>query len=314
MDVEEALGMRSKPVLPTKPAIKSHLIRPSAGARTTTGALQAVSAKLEVAKQAVIPIPDASSFILQGNAKTATKRFFLLPDGSGSATSYSRIPKLSNDYVVFGLNCPFMTKPEDFTMGVEAVAKVYIKEIKRRQPVGPYLLGGWSAGGVIAYEVCLQFLAQGDEVEHLVLIDSPSPQMASEKLPPGLHVFFNDIGLLGNGTAIPPWLLDHFAATIRALSQYVARPMPAGKAPKTFAIWCRRGVCGDPGDPRPPVPADGEPSPMKFLLNHRTDFGDIGWSELLGPVQTGVMDGNHFTMMQDEHVSLSQTLFDFYTH
>lgn len=129
--------------------------------------------------------------------------------------------------------------------------------------------------------------------------------MASEPLPPGLHLFFNECGLLGDGSKIPPWLLDHFAATIKALSEYKDRPLPKGMIPKTVAIWCREGVCGKPGDPRPPVPPGGEPSPMKFLLNNRTDFGDNGWGELVGPLESGVMDGNHFTMMQDEHVSLN---------
>ena len=306
-DVELALGMRTKPNINTKESVKSSA-KSSAKAtpkrlasvgRNTTQDLQSVSAKLSQID--VSGCPNASSFILQGSAKTATHKFFLLPDGSGTATSYSRIPKLSNDYVAFGLDCPFMRKPKDFTIGVRGVAQLYINEIKRRQPEGPYLLGGWSAGGVIAYEVCCQLINSGNEVKRLVLLDAPSPKMASEPLPPGLHIFFDEIGLLGNGAKIPGWLLDHFASTIKALSEYEATPMAKGKAPKTFAIWCREGVCGDPGSKRPPVPPGGEPSPMKFLLNHRTDFGDYGWNELVGSVETGVMDGNHFSMMQDQH-------------
>lgn len=120
-DVENALGIRQDHATQISQAQESFPFpkRPAAGPRTTTGALQAVNIQLDKPKVDVSKCPNASSFILQGNAKTATKKFFLIPDGSGSATSYSRIPKLSNDYVVFGLNCPFMTKPRDFTVGVE---------------------------------------------------------------------------------------------------------------------------------------------------------------------------------------------------
>lgn len=276
----------------------------SSAGRSITQDLLTVSA--ELAKVDILWCPPATSLILQGNAKTATHSLFLLPDGSGSATSYSRIPKLSSDYLVYGLDCPFMRKPKDFTIGVVGVSQLYINEIKRRQSKGPYLLGGWSAGGVMAYEVCCQLIAKGNIVERLVLIDAPSPKMASEPLPSGLHIFLDEIGLLGNGAKIPGWLLDHFGSTIKALSEYKAVPLPKGKAPKTFAIWCREGICGDPGSKRPPVPPGGEPTPMKFLLNHRKIFDDYGWNELVGLVDVGVMNGNHFTMMQDQHVCLPE--------
>ena len=44
---------------------------------------------------------------------------------------------------------------------------------------------------------------------------------------------------------------------------------------------------------------------MKWLLNNRTDFTDNGWAGLLGKdaMKFASMDGNHFTMMRDEHVS-----------
>ena len=33
---------------------------------------------------------------------------------------------------------------------------------------------------------------------------------------------------------------------------------------------------------------------MKWLLNHRTDFGDNGWAQLCGPnMKFGVMGGHH---------------------
>ena len=72
----------------------------------------------------------------------------------------------------------------------------------RRQPIGPYILGGWSAGGVVAYEVAkqLSYLSKANPdknwyVEKLILIDSPCP-VKLEPLPARLHHFFDEIGLL----------------------------------------------------------------------------------------------------------------------
>lgn len=148
-------------------------------------------------------------------------------------------------------------------------------------------------------------MARGEKVEKLLLIDSPCP-IKLEALPARLHHFFDQIGLLGTGGtgSSPEWLLPHFEYSIKALEAYRPQPMPKGQAPNTFAIWAREGVCGKPGDPRPPQGEGEDPKPMRWLLNNRTDFGHNGWGELLGDsMKFAQMDGNHFTMMRDEFVS-----------
>lgn len=249
--------------------------------------------------------PPSTSILLQGNPKTASKSLFLFPDGSGSATSYAFIPNISPDVCVYGLNCPFMKTPEDYTCGIDGVSELYLAEVKRRQPHGPYCLGGWSAGGVVAFEVALQLLKEGETISRLVLIDSPCP-IRLEPLPSRLHHFFDSIGLLGSGnpTGPPGWLLPHFESSIANLTAYKPSNMDPKKAPKTFAIWARDGVCKYPTDPRPPPSAD-DPKSMRWLLNDRTDFGFNGWDKLLGAenITTTSMAGNHFTMMRAPLVS-----------
>lgn len=300
-DIENALGMRPKAVDDTK------AVAPKApkAQKPKRPQLAEVSKKLQAVRD-LSKYPPATSVLLQGNAKIATKKFFLFPDGSGSATSYISIPNISPDVAVYGLNCPFMKKPTDFTCGIDGVSAIYLAEMKRRQPKGPYIIGGWSAGGVVAYEVAMQLLAAGDEIEKLILIDSPCP-VELEPLPARLHHFFDSIGLLGTGKpgGTPGWLLPHFEYSIKALKEYEPQPMPSNKAPKVYAIWAKEGVCGKPGDPRPPPAEDEDPKPMKWLLENRTDFGDNGWAQLLPRknFEYAVMGGNHFTMMRDEHVS-----------
>lgn len=297
-DIETALGMRPQPK-------QQHKVKAKVAPKASTKSPQLAEVNKKLAKAIdVSHLPPSTSVLLQGNPKTATKKFFLVPDGSGSATSYISIPNISSDMAVYGLNCPFMKCPEKWSCGVEGVSALYINEIKRRQPKGPYILGGWSAGGVMAYEVAQQMVNAGEKVESLVLIDAPCP-VSLDPLPARLHIFFDQIGLLGTGKpgGTPPWLLPHFASAIQNLKDYNPTPMDPKVAPPVLAIWCTDGVCPNPGDPRPP-PGEGEdPAPMKWLLNNRTDFSDNGWAQLLPKenFEYAVMGGNHFTMMKGEH-------------
>jgi hypothetical protein len=274
--------------------------------------------------EVVVQMPPATSVLLQGNPKTATKNLFLFPDGSGSATSYVSIPAIdSKNLAVYGLNCPFMKDPTSYTCGIEGVSKLYLEEVMRRQPQGPYILGGWSAGGVVAYEVTRQLSELQKQhpdrnytIEKLVLIDSPCP-IRLEPLPARLHHFFDEIGLLGTGTGkTPNWLLPHFEYSIKALTAY--RPELKSthdfKAPPTLLIWATEGVCGKPGDPRPRPQAD-DPKSMKWLLENRTDFGPNGWDKLLSPEVCKMVTvvGNHFTMMKPPVVSSDSTLCNYRT-
>jgi naphtho-gamma-pyrone polyketide synthase len=81
--------------------------------------------------------PPAISIVLQGNAKTASKTLFF-PDGSGSATSYAPLPKISPDMVGYGLNCPSMKNPQDMKCSLDKLTPSYLHEVRRRQPHGPY--------------------------------------------------------------------------------------------------------------------------------------------------------------------------------
>ena len=251
-----------------------------------------------------LPERFASSVLLQGSPKTAEKSFWLIPDGGGAPTSYIFLDELSPKVAVWGLTSPFCKTPEEYMCGVVGIATKFIQEIKRRQPKGPYHIGGWSAGGVISYETVRQLINMGDVVDTLVFIDTPCP-LIIEPLPGTLHRFFGSIGLLGDGEGaidrLPPWLLPHFAASVHALSTYEAEPLPMDKCPNVMAIWCEDGVCKEDSDPRP------DPYPYghaQFLLENRTDFGTNLWEEFLDEkkITCRHMPGNHFSMMKAPYV------------
>ncbi len=60
---------------------------------------------------------------------------------------------------------------EDFT----EAARDYLAELRQVQPEGPYLLGGFSGGGLIALEMARQLKAAGEVVAQLVMLDTPVP-------------------------------------------------------------------------------------------------------------------------------------------
>ncbi|KAJ6155451.1 hypothetical protein N7470_006017 [Penicillium chermesinum] len=298
--IETALDLkpRSTPPAPAAPIKIPHQIPEEAPKAVTRTAIQH---------------PPATSILLQGNPKTATQKLFLFPDGSGSATSYATIPGISPDVCVYGLNCPYMRTPENLKYSLDELTLPYVAEIRRRQPTGPYNFGGWSAGGICAYDAARHLIfEEGERVERLLLLDSPFP-IGLEKLPRRLYRFFDSIGLFGEGKAPPPkWLLPHFLAFIDSLDAYKASPFPyddpvlAEKLPKTFMVWAKDGVCNKPNDPRPAPAEDGSPDPreMLWLLNNRTDLGPNGWDTLVGAKNIGgisvMEEANHFTMTRGE--------------
>ena len=275
--------------------------------------VQDMKPKASVDSSTGIQHPPATSILLQGSPKTATSTLFLFPDGSGSATSYATIPGVSPDVCVYGLNCPYMKTPENLKFSLDEITKPYVNEIRRRQPKGPYNFGGWSAGGICAYDAArFLILEENERVERLLLLDTPFP-IGLEKLPPRLYSFFDSIGLFGEGKAPPPkWLLPHFLAFIDSLDAYRAVAFPfdgpdlGKKVPKTFLVWAKDGVCSKPDSQRPPPAEDGSPDPreMTWLLNNRTDLGPNKWDSLVGKENVGgvtvIENTNHFTMTRGD--------------
>jgi amino acid adenylation domain-containing protein len=91
---------------------------------------------------------------------------------------------------------------------LEEMAARYLAALRRVQPHGPYRLGGWSMGGLVAFAMAQQLATEGEEVAFLALIDTlpPSP----EPLPPPaddelVAEFIHDVAhLLGREVGIVP--------------------------------------------------------------------------------------------------------------
>ncbi|KAK4694497.1 hypothetical protein P7C71_g3101, partial [Lecanoromycetidae sp. Uapishka_2] len=257
--------------------------------------------------------PEASlSFLLQGSQKSALKTIFLFPDGSGSATSYDKLPKIADNICVFGLNSPFLRVTNEYTTSVEGIAAIWVEEIRKKQAEGPYNLAGWSAGGYYAYEAAKQLIAASEKVESLILIDSPC-RLVFEPIPLDLLDYLSKNGLMGADPkkATPAWLVEHFSSTIKAVEKYKPTPIEPTKVPNTFIIWASEGVVEDLDAAETEL--DLSIKVTKFMLQRKDAGGPQGWEQLLSSeaIKTATTDGTHFTLVQPPNCeSLSRLIGD----
>src|SRR6185295_1833510 len=59
---------------------------------------------------------------------------------------------------------------------IEEMAASYIEALRSVQREGPYTLGGWSFGGLVAFEMAQQLKEAGHEVALLALLDMNAPR------------------------------------------------------------------------------------------------------------------------------------------
>ncbi|HWN94816.1 MAG TPA: thioesterase domain-containing protein [Methylomirabilota bacterium] len=81
-----------------------------------------------------------------------------------------RLTKLLGPERPFYVSAP-LELGEDELPSVEELAARKREALQQRQPHGPYLLGGFCVGAVVAYEVARQLAAQGEEVCDVLLIE-----------------------------------------------------------------------------------------------------------------------------------------------
>lgn len=106
---------------------------------------------------------------------------FLIHDGSGVCVQYRRLASI--DRAVFGIHDPKFPS-SDAWADIPAMAEEYA-ELIRGANEKPCILGGWSFGGVVAFETARILIDTGHKVAGVVLIDSPPPvdhQPLSSKL------------------------------------------------------------------------------------------------------------------------------------
>ncbi|WP_254716792.1 type I polyketide synthase [Actinomadura sp. WMMB 499] len=114
----------------------------------------------EAARQTVRPL----------KATGSRRPIFIAHPAGGTTACYRQLVELlGDDQPVYGLE-RFEDAPP-----VEERAARYVRHLLEAQPEGAFRLGGWSFGGVLAYETARQLEKAGREVEFVALFDAGLP-------------------------------------------------------------------------------------------------------------------------------------------
>src|SRR5262249_32742163 len=120
------------------------------------------------------PLP--RSALVPIHAEGTRVPFFCVHPVGGNVLCYAALARqLGPEQPFYGFQSPDFageTKPHT----IEALASHYLRHVRTVQSQGPYRLGGWSMGGVIAFEMARQLSEAGERVQLLALIDSYAPQ------------------------------------------------------------------------------------------------------------------------------------------
>ena len=287
--------------------------------------------------------PDLSQYssnvvLIRGKRSSKETPLMLVTDGAGSAAAYIHLPAMKTGTPIYALESPFLKDPLSYQCSVEEVCALYVKGLRKTQPKGPYIVGGWSAGAVYAYEVSRQLLEAGEKLLGLILIDMRVPKAMPDALEPSVELIESAglfTGVERAGQAESPQALrlkQHLVHTVKALVFYSPRPVPADNVPNhTTLIWAQKGLSEAGKENVLELPSgegstmaeehgeanmgqDGTEDPetgMKsWFFAKRNAFGPNGWDKLVrGKVDCHVIDGaDHFSMVVPPKVSL---LFSF---
>jgi thioesterase domain-containing protein/acyl carrier protein len=110
--------------------------------------------------------------------------FFCVHPSGGNVFCYVELSRqLGVDQPFYGLQDPPSLDGSRQTYdNIEEMAANYNEVVRAVQPAGPYYLGGYSFGGLVAFEMAQQLRVQNQDVALLALIDTATPQSISRVL------------------------------------------------------------------------------------------------------------------------------------
>ena len=97
---------------------------------------------------------------------------FLIAGLGGNVVNFEFISRLLTDRPVYGVETHGIDQKGEVLTSMEDMARLYLTEMRKVQPAGPYHLAGYSFGGVLAFEMAHQLEAADEQISFLGLIDS----------------------------------------------------------------------------------------------------------------------------------------------
>ncbi len=102
--------------------------------------------------------------------------FFCVHGAGGGVLWYKELAHLLGpNQPFYGIESPSLEDRDELDLPLEAMASSYLEAVRSVQASGPYTLGGYSMGGVVAFEMARQLQAQGESVGLLAILDAWSP-------------------------------------------------------------------------------------------------------------------------------------------
>lgn len=132
---------------------------------TVAGIVQAIRKGAdEITWQTIVPIHSQGSL----------PPFFCVHGFAGGVPGYASLARcLGPDQPFYGLQAHGLDGKTPPAESIEEMASLYIRSIQAEiQPHGPYFLGGYCFGGLVAYEMARQLTAQGEEVALVALFET----------------------------------------------------------------------------------------------------------------------------------------------
>jgi thioesterase domain-containing protein/acyl carrier protein len=145
---------------------------------------------------------------------------FCLPGSGGYFLSYAKLVSRGvPGRPIFGLQYESFAEERAYQYRVEDMAAHFVGKIRTIQPEGPYWLGGYSFGGIVAFEMAQQLVGRRQEVALLALFDTWAPGFPRiMSLPRRLGVHARKLGQLD------PWSRARYIADrMRNASSKVSR-------------------------------------------------------------------------------------------
>ncbi|HEU5019207.1 MAG TPA: AMP-binding protein [Pseudolabrys sp.] len=255
------------------------------------------------------PVHDSTGSLLRLNA-TGTRRPLLFFHGDYERNSPYFLVRLAR---LLGPEQPIIGVPPHGVNGepvpstIEAMAAQRLLALREEQPEGPYRLGGFCNGAVVAFETARRLKSAGQKIETLILIDSPSLSLhpIPQKLLPALGRVSEQLPTLAWR-----WLARAEKASRLSFAEkraYFRAGMNARRNPS------RISKDGDPSYPPAPsgpavylqhqsAMARYRPAPINIrAVYYSGDYGGSGWGRLLPGLEVVPLPGGHYGSLT-EHV------------
>jgi thioesterase domain-containing protein/acyl carrier protein len=126
--------------------------------------------QLELLKQP--STPELSPLVLLKSGYQHPSVFIAPGLGGGPAEFFQLVKYIDLPHSIYGLQPKGIEGFDEPCARIEDMAEFYLRGIGRAQSRGPYILAGYSLGGLVAIEMARRLMATGDEISLVVLIDS----------------------------------------------------------------------------------------------------------------------------------------------